>query len=153
MKITNYKNFNLKEQDMKILLDERLKTQLNDLNYSITQNKPARNTKKHLTQKFLTSGWINNVSVFTKKKTKIQLYKQNIGLQIQFGNHAQVWFDVLKLFYAYQMNQIEFAIIICLNKQTSLEINSGMTNFEDVNDILHDLCKVLEIPLLLVEIQ
>ena len=74
-------------------------------------------------------------------------------MQIQFGNHAQVWFDVLKLYYAYKMNQIEIAIIICLNKQTSLEINGGMTNFEDVNDILYDLCKVMDLPLLLVEIQ
>ena len=153
MKVTNYTNFNLSDQQMKLLLDDILKPQLNDLSYSIIQNKPARNTKKHLIEKFLSSGWINNISVFNKKKTKIQLYKNNIGAQIQFGNHAQVWFDVLKLYYAYKMNQIEIAINICLNKQTSLEINGGMTNFEDVNDILYDLCKVMDLPLILVEIQ
>ena len=119
MKITNYKIFNTQEISFENVIEHELNEVLNNADYSILENKPATNIKKYLIKEFQKNYWLSNNKLFFNSSRKVDLLKDNIGLQIQFGNHAQVWFDVLKLNYLFENKRITNGIILCLNKEIS----------------------------------
>ena len=135
MKITNFKIFNSEEIIFENILQKELNEILNNAEYSILENKPATNIKKYLIKKNKKNYWSTNNKLFFNSSRKVDLLKDDIGLQIQFGNHAQVWFDVLKLNYLFKNKRINIGMILCLNKEISDQINGGMTNFRDTSSL------------------
>ena len=152
MKITNYKIFNTQEISFENVIEHELNEVLNNADYSILENKPATNIKKYLIKEFQKNYWLSNNKLFFNSSRKVDLLKDNIGLQIQFGNHAQVWFDVLKLNYLFENKRITNGIILCLNKEISDQINGGMTNFRDTSNLYENFASFLKCPLIFVEI-
>jgi len=152
MKITNFKIFNSEEIIFENILQKELNEILNNAEYSILENKPATNIKKYLIKKFKKNYWSTNNKLFFNSSRKVDLLKDDIGLQIQFGNHAQVWFDVLKLNYLFKNKRINIGIILCLNKEISDQINGGMTNFRDTSSLYENFATFLECPLVFIEI-
>ena len=152
MKITNFKIFNSEEIIFENILQKELNEILNNAEYSILENKPATNIKKYLIKKFKKNYWSTNNKLFFNSSRKVDLLKDDIGLQIQFGNHAQVWFDVLKLNYLFKNKRINIGMILCLNKEISDHINGGMTNFRDTSSLYENFATFLECPLVFIEI-
>tara|TARA_Y100000816_G_scaffold286146_1_gene266824 strand:- start:7277 stop:7738 length:462 start_codon:yes stop_codon:yes gene_type:complete len=152
MKITNFKIFNSEEIIFENILQKELNEILNNAEYSILENKPATNIKKYLIKKFKKNYWSTNNKLFFNSSRKVDLLKDDIGLQIQFGNHAQVWFDVLKLNYLFKNKRINIGMILCLNKEISDQINGGMTNFRDTSSLYENFATFLECPLVFIEI-
>jgi len=152
MKITNFKIFNSEEIIFENILQKELNEILNNAEYSVLENKPATNIKKYLIKKFKKNYWSTNNKLFFNSSRKVDLLKDDIGLQIQFGNHAQVWFDVLKLNYLFRNKRINIGIILCLNKEISDQINGGMTNFRDTSSLYENFATFLECPLVFIEI-
>ena len=152
MKIKNFKIFNSEEIIFENILQKELNEILNNAEYSILENKPATNIKKYLIKKFKKNYWSTNNKLFFNSSRKVDLLKDDIGLQIQFGNHAQVWFDVLKLNYLFKNKRINIGMILCLNKEISDQINGGMTNFRDTSSLYENFATFLECPLVFIEI-
>ena len=152
MKITNFKIFNSEEIIFENILQKELNEILNNAEYSILENKPATNIKKYLIKKFKKNYWSTSNKLFFNSSRKVDLLKDDIGLQIQFGNHAQVWFDVLKLNYLFKNKRINIGMILCLNKEISDQINGGMTNFRDTSSLYENFATFLECPLVFIEI-
>lgn len=153
MQINNIKDFHIVDKMLTTTLLDSLKNVLDEKEYSILDNTPASKTKKHIKEKFNKNGYISDIPLFYGSNKKIDLLKNNkLGIQIQFGNHAQVWFDVLKMGYLYDNKRIEVGVIITLNKTIANNINGGMTNFEDTLKSYKEFSKFLVTPLILVEI-
>ena len=153
MQINNIKDFHIPDKVFTKNLSSSLSYVLDEKEYSLLDNTPASRTKKYIKEKFKKSGYVSDVPLFYGSNKKIDLLKNNqIGIQIQFGNHAQVWFDVLKMGYLFDNKRIEAGVVITLNKTIANNINGGMTNFEDTVKSYKEFANFLKTPLVFVEI-
>ena len=153
MQFNGAEKYHLQDESLPKEVLNEIKNVIEDTNFSVLNNLPASNIKKHLINEFKKIGYVSNIPLFYGSNRKIDLLRNNeVGLHIQFGNHAQVWFDVLKMGYLHDKSRIKFGIIITFNKETANKINGGMTNFEDTILSYKEFSDFIRTTLIFVEI-
>ena len=82
----------------------------------------------------------------------IQLYKNRLGLQIQFGHFAMAYYDVLKFGTLFHKKDIDIAIFICLEQNISQRLTANIVGYEKFIFEYDYYSKFLDLPLAVFEI-
>jgi len=151
MKITNKKYYNITEEQCK--KSRRYKELLNLLNnnYEVKNFLPSE-MKNILVQDLSNLGWVKNKKAFKNSNAKIQIYSEQIGVQIQFGNKAWVMYDILKLSNLQSNNEIEFGVIVLYEKDLQEYLMGGLGNFGMITKEYDEYTKFLNSSMVFLEV-
>jgi len=71
-----------------------------------------------------------------------------IQAEIQFGNVARFYADVMKMEQAYRDEKIKYGLLILPNKETAKAMGSNLANFEKARDELREMRDIITMPMI-----
>lgn len=151
MKITNHKFYNINES---LLLNstefKEVKIVLNNEEKIISYRPP--DLKKKLIDRFVVEGWLKKKQVIEGTSKSIQLYKNRLGLQIQFGHFAMAYYDILKFGTLFNKKEIDIAIFICLEQNISQRLTANIVGYESFIFEYDFYSEFINLPLAVIEL-
>lgn len=151
MRITDSKFYNLN----KYMLSKRVEFSeieliLNNEEKIISHRPP--DLKKKLIDKFVVQGWLKRKQLIEGSSKSIQLYKNRLGLQIQFGHFAMAYYDILKFGTLFHNDEIDIAIFICLEQNISQRLTANIVGYESFIFEYDHYSKFIDLPLAVFEL-
>lgn len=110
----------------------------------------ARPINEKLSVIFSNNGWGDNIKVKQSRLT-INFVKYNIGLNVQFGNAARVYADIMKLMAMYEAGSIEVGVLIVACSKEAKAMGDNLASYERcVNEVEYIFNKIIHVPLLVI---
>ena len=106
--------------------------------------------RKHIETEFLKEGWALNVDLEQSHRLKVFARKDDVAFQLQTGNMSRAPYDLLKLQYLFQSEQVEAAALALPTKKAAKIIGENIANAERVINELALFDRVITVPILVV---
>ena len=95
-------------------------------------------------------GWAQKVKLNHEMGSNIFAAKGDIGFQLQTGNMARAYYDLLKLQYLFQANRIELAALAVPKQSAAKIIGSNIAYAERVIRELQLFDRVITLPIMVI---
>ena len=96
--------------------------------------------------------WLTRKKIMKDSSRSVQLFKNGIGLQIQFGHFAMAYYDVLKFSTLFHNKKLDIAVFICLEQELSQRLTSNIVGYEKFIFEYNFYSEFLELPLVVLEL-
>mgnify|MGYP001276071697 CR=1 FL=1 len=104
-----HKNNSLSQEIQSELIKIQKSSSLIEASYS----KPMGEIKREFTDLINSEGYITNYNIHKDHRLSIDGIKKDLAIQVQLGNAARFYADIMKLEYLYRSKKIKEAIYIC----------------------------------------
>lgn len=101
---------------------------------------------------FSLRAWGLNSLVSNKLNIKITARKEKVGVQIQTGNIARAYYDLLKLEAMFNLGHIVVGCLVLPDKKLANKINNNVAQFERIVNEYETLDLSLRMPLCIIGI-
>lgn len=122
-------------------------------NESISIGKGStRTVRAAIDTHFESSGWVENKQLDPVHGSSINwFHPQGAAVQLQFGNMARGYYDLLKLQYLFEQKVIKTGVLVLFHEQEAAQVNSNVVNFERLTEehkkMYHN---IIDLPLLII---
>jgi hypothetical protein len=110
--------------------------------------------RDHISAVMEPKGWLVRVSLIPELATEVFLLKPGeVAIQVQLGNKAGGYYDLLKLQFLKNTNQIKYGVIVCFTQEAARKVNGNLVSFESIR-LEHNLLwnSVISTPLVFIGI-
>ena len=104
----------------------------------------------HVEKELLKEGWAPKVQLNHELGLSITAGKDELGFQLQTGNMARAFYDLLKLQYLFQAGRIELAAMAVPTQDAAKSIGSNLAYAERVIRELQLFDRVITLPILVI---
>lgn len=109
----------------------------------------SQNVKSHIQESLASSGWATNVKLDVNSATSLNAFHHSgIALQVQIGNVARAFYDLLKLEAVNRQKKISVGILVVPTRYAAQIMGDNLANFERLSSEHQLLFKeIISIPL------
>ena len=111
--------------------------------------------KAHVTDYLTARGWVSSIRVDpTRRPTINEFHPDGILLQIQVGNAARAFYDLMKMQSMYEHDMCKAGVLIAPSAEASRKLGGNLANIDRITDELEWLYQEqIRIPLLLLSFE
>ncbi len=111
----------------------------------------TRTIKSHISNQLLHEGWASRVKVSPNAALVLNLFRNSVIVQIQTGNIARVYYDLMKIQAMYDQDLVLCGALILPIASAARVMGSNMAQAERVaNELKHVFNKQVQVPILIV---
>lgn len=107
--------------------------------------------KEHVESYLADRGWARNVRIDAERALTINAFHHSgIALQVQVGNVARAFYDLLKLESVVRLEKVRLGVLIVPTRQASRQLGDNLANFERLSGEHRDLFNsIIKMPLVI----
>lgn len=107
----------------------------------------------HVRRVLSAQGWPGETTFRAGYDLKVFSLGEQAAWQVQTGNAARAYYDLLKLQYLYTIERIEVAFLVVPTRAAAVRLGSNVASFERVQGELELFARVLSLPLVLIGVE
>lgn len=107
--------------------------------------------KSHVGEYLADRGWATNVRIDVERALTINTFHHTgIALQVQVGNIARAFYDLLKLESVVRLQKVRVGVLVVPTKNAARQLGENLANFERLSGEHRDLFNsIIEMPLVI----
>lgn len=107
--------------------------------------------KDHVESHLANRGWARNVRIDAERALTINVFHHSgIALQVQVGNIARAFYDLLKLESAVRQGKVQTGVLVVPTKEAARRLGDNLANFERLSGEHRDLFNsIVNMPLVI----
>ena len=126
---------------------EEIRSVFNDGSTVIGRER-SQEIKNIVSERFSQLGWADNVRVASGSSMTISFMKQQVGVNLQMGNVARTYADILKLDLLGFKGIIQVGVIVVASRSEAKQLGANYAYFERLKRELRIFTDVISTPLL-----